>query len=67
MLNDFVANGQLPVNSIFDRGFMAEASYMVVPRSLNLYLAGGSVHDQFRRFPWELGGGASYYPGQSRA
>ena len=66
-LNDFVANGPLPLNSIFDRGFMAEAGYMVVPKTVNLYAAGGYVHDQFRRYPWELGGGASYYPSHTRS
>ncbi len=66
-LDDFVATGPLPLNSIFDRGFMAEAGYMVVPKTVLLYTAGGYMHDQFRRFPWELGGGASYYPSHTRS
>jgi hypothetical protein len=66
-LDDFVATGPLPLNSIFDRGFMAEAGYMVVPQTLLLYTAGGYLHDQFRRYPWEAGGGMSYYPSHTRS
>jgi len=66
-LNDFVADGPLPLESIFDRGFMAEAGYMVVPKTVNLYGETGYVHDQFRRYPWEAGGGVSYYPSHTRS
>jgi len=66
-LNDFVANGPLPLNSIFDRGFMAEIGYMAVPKTVNVYAIGGYVHDQFRRYPWEAGGGVAYYPSHTRS
>jgi len=56
-LSDFVANVPLPLTSIFDRGFMAQAGYMAIPQTLNVYALGGYVHDQFRRYPWEAGGG----------
>ena len=42
-LDDFVATGPLPLNSIFDRGFMAEAGYMVVPKT-RAALHGGRLH-----------------------
>jgi hypothetical protein len=67
VLDDFLANGPLPLNSIYDRGFMAEVGYMVIPKTVNLYAQGGYVHDQFRRYPWEAGGGASYYPSHTRS
>ena len=66
-LSDFVATGPLPLNSIYDRGLMAEASYMVIPKTVMLYTVGSYVHDQFRRYPWEFGGGVSYYPSQTRS
>ena len=66
-LNDFVADAPLPLTSIYDRGFMAEMGYMVVPKRLNLDVFGGYVSDQFRRFPWELGGGLNYYPSGTRS
>ena len=66
-LNHFEATGPLPLKSIYDHGFMAEASYMVVPKTLNAYLVSGYVFDQFERRPWEAGGGLSYYPGHTRS
>jgi hypothetical protein len=66
-LDNFVATGPLPLSSIYDHGFMAEASYMVVPKTLDLYVAGGYVFDQFKRNPWEAGGGLNYYPAHVRS
>jgi hypothetical protein len=62
-----VATGPLPLTSIYDHGFMAEASYRVVPKTLAAYAVGGSVFDQFERRPWEAGGGLSYYPSHTRS
>jgi hypothetical protein len=39
---------------------------MVVPRTLGVYLTYGAVTDEFDRDPWELSGGASYYPSYTR-
>jgi hypothetical protein len=66
-LNDFVAAGPLPLSSIYDHGFMAEAGYMVGPKRVNAYLVGGYIFDQFRRFPWEAGGGLDIYPTGTRS
>lgn len=66
-LNQFVATGPLPLTSIYDHGFMAEAMHMVVPKRVGAYVAGGYVHDDFKRYPWELAGGMNFYPYRSRA
>ena len=66
-LDDFVATGPLPLTSIYDHGFMAEAMHMVVRRTLGLYVVGGYVFDDFGRQPWELGGGANFYPSGTRS
>jgi len=66
-LSDFVANGPLPLTSVFDHGFMAEAMQMVLPRTLGVYVASGYVFDDFKRRPWELATGASFYPYGTRA
>jgi len=66
-LTQFVADGPLPQKSIYDNGFMAELGRMVVPRTVHVYFATGYVFDQFKRRPWELSGGASYYPYRSRS
>ena len=61
-LSDFKATGPLPDDSIFDHGFYAEAMHMVVSKKLGVYVTSGYILDQFDRKPWELGGGASFYP-----
>ncbi len=61
-LSDFDATGPLPDESIFDHGFFAEAMHMVIERKLGIYATSGYIVDQFDRTPWELGGGASFYP-----
>jgi hypothetical protein len=66
-LDNFFATGPLPLTSIFDHGFMAEASYMVLRRTLNAYMTGGYVWDAFKRQPWEVGGGLNYYPSGTRS
>jgi hypothetical protein len=55
------------MSSIYDHGFMAESMYMVVPRRLGLYAVGSYIRDAFQRRPWELGGGANYYPSGTRS
>jgi hypothetical protein len=66
-LDDLVATGPLPLTSVNDRGGQAQISYMVVPRQLAAYVVGGYVWDDFRRFPWEAGGGLSFYPSGTRS
>ena len=65
-LSDFLADGPVPHTSILDHGFMAEAMHMVVPNRLGIYAVSGYVFDDFDRKPWELGGGASFYPTGTR-
>ena len=61
-LSDFHANGPIPLSTINDKGFFAEAMHMVVPKKLGLYAVGSYIFDDFDRRPWELGGGATFYP-----
>jgi len=61
-LSDFVATGPVPLKEINDRGFFVEAMHMVVPRKLGIYAVGSYIMDDFKRYPWEMGGGASFYP-----
>ena len=35
---------------------------MVVPKYLGLYAATSYLFDDFQRHPWEIAGGASFYP-----
>ena len=46
-INDFVADGPLPLESTFDHGFELSASKFVVPRKLVVYARGSAVYGQF--------------------
>lgn len=61
-LSNFNATGPLPDDSILDHGFYAEAMQMVVKKKLGIYAATSYITDEFKRFPWEVAGGASFYP-----
>jgi len=65
-LSNFEATGPVPEDSIFDHGFFAQAGYMVVKKRVGLYTTGSLIFDEFDRQPWELSGGASYYPSGTR-
>jgi hypothetical protein len=65
VLSEFDATGPLPLNRIKDQMMFAEAMKMVGPR-LGIYAAGSYAWDDFQRHPFELGGGASFYPYGSR-
>jgi hypothetical protein len=66
-LSDFLATGPVPPDAIVDRGFQVQGMHMVVPRLVGVYLTYGKLFDDFDRKPWELSGGASYYPSRSRS
>ena len=59
-LNDFEADGPLPLTSTFDRGFELTAGHFVVPKKLQLYARGSRVEGQFGDSS-EYGGGAKWY------
>ncbi len=61
-LSSFDATGPVPYESILDQGFYAEAMQMVVEKKLGIYAATGYIFDEFERHPWEVAGGASFYP-----
>lgn len=46
-LNDFEADGPLPIASTFDHGFELSAGKFVIPRKLMLYARGSMVFGQF--------------------
>jgi len=66
VLSDFSATGPLPLSDNRDQMIFGEAMHMVVPKRLGIYAVGSYVMDDFQRFPYELGGGANFYPYGSR-
>jgi len=61
-LSNLDTTSPVPVSEINDHGFQVEVMHMVVPKTVGLYAAGGYVFDDFKRNPWEIAGGASFYP-----
>jgi hypothetical protein len=59
-LNDFVADGALPLASTFDHGNEISASYFVKPKKLMPYVRASWVRGQFRD-PYEYGAGLRWY------
>lgn len=59
-LNDFEADGPLPLASTFDHGFEFSTGKFVVPKKLLLYVRGSKVFGQFAN-PYEYGGGFKWY------
>jgi len=59
-LDDFDADGPLPVASTFDHGFELSMGHFVVPRKLVLYARGSKVFGQFAS-PYEYAGGFKWY------
>lgn len=66
-LSDFAATAPIPEASIVDHGFYAEAMHMVVERKLGIYAGTSYIADEFKRHPWEVKGGANFYPYGSRS
>ena len=46
-LNDFVADGPMPVSSTFDHGVESSASHFVIPKKFMVYGRGSAVFGQF--------------------
>ena len=59
-LNDFVADGPLPLASTFDHGFELSTGQFVIPKKLVLYARGSKVFGEFGS-PYEYAGGLKWY------
>jgi hypothetical protein len=59
-LNDFRADGPLPLSSTFDHGFELVAGGFVIPQKLMAYGRGSMVFGEFRD-SWEVAAGVKWY------
>ena len=59
-LNDFEADGPLPLSATVDHGFEVTAGHFVMPKTLMLYGRGSRVYGEFGD-SHEYGGGAKWY------
>lgn len=66
-LDQFVADGPVPFTKLRDKGYSLQIGYMVIPKKLNVYAINSLFWDEFKRNPWEAGGGINFYPAKSRS
>jgi hypothetical protein len=59
-LNDFHANGELPIDHMNDNGFELMASAMALPKTLQLYTQGAYLFGEFGD-PWEVTAGINWW------
>ena len=59
-LDDFKADGPMPIDSTFDHGFELSAAGFVIPEKLMAYGRGSMVFGEFRD-SWEAGVGVKWY------
>ena len=64
-LDNFLADGPMPVGVVRDFGFYAQAAYMVVPKKVELYGATSYVFSDYGK-PKEFIAGGNYYPWNTR-
>lgn len=68
-LDNFFADGPLPVDSILDKGFYVQGSFYPIARKLELYGVTSQIFgDEDAGFghSYEYGGGFNFYPANSR-
>jgi hypothetical protein len=66
-LSKFDADGPVPYSTITDYGYDLQVSYMLVPKKLCVYGVNSYFWDEFKRHPWEAGGGVNVYPLKNRS
>ena len=65
-LDDFIADGPLPVKNIRNTGFYVQAADMIVPNRFELYASTSYVLGEFGHHPHEFIVGSNYYPWNTR-
>jgi hypothetical protein len=53
--------GTIPYGSFFDQGFSLQASAMLLPKTLQVYVSGSKIYGQFGD-PYDIGLGLNYFP-----
>jgi hypothetical protein len=66
-LSKFTADGLLPISTLRDKGYSLQVSQMLIRSKLNIYGIHSYFFDEFKRHPWEVGGGFNFYPAKSRS
>ncbi|GAA0646530.1 hypothetical protein [Brevundimonas lenta] len=60
-IDDFEANGPLPVDDLFDHGFQLQTSFMPVRDTLQAYISASKIWGEFGN-PGDVGVGLNWFP-----
>lgn len=60
-LDNFAADGPLPVNDVTDTGFQVQASAMLMPRTLQVYVSGSKIYGDYGD-PSDFSVGVNWWP-----
>lgn len=60
-LDHFKVDGVIPVTNLYDSGFQLQASAMVIPKTLMVYLSGSKIFGEYGD-PYDVALGLNWYP-----
>ena len=60
-LNNFKVEGIVPFNDLHDYGFTLQASAMILPKKLQLYISGSQIYGEYGD-PYDVAVGFNYFP-----
>ena len=64
-LDKFLGPGTSAISNKYDHGFQLQASYMVVPATLQVYAGGSKIDGQYGK-PWDVRAGVNWHPWHNR-
>jgi hypothetical protein len=64
-VDNFLANGPLPFDEMFDHGFQLQGSTMVRPQQLQAYVSGSKIFGEYGE-PWDVALGMNWFPMKRR-
>ncbi|WP_197409292.1 MULTISPECIES: DNA-binding protein [Microbulbifer] len=65
LLPDAEPDATLPVKRLTDQGLQVQASTMLIPKTLQMYLSGSKINGEYGD-PWDMAFGFKYYPFKRR-
>ena len=60
-LDEFKVEGIIPVTDLSDSGFQLQASAMLIPKKLQLYVSGSKIFGEYGD-PYDIGAGFNWFP-----
>lgn len=64
-LDNFEIEGIVPVTDLYDSGFQLQASAMIIPKTLMVYVSGSKIFGEYGN-PYDIAVGLNYYPFKRR-